>query len=70
MLFFLSALAVISYVAAALSLIAAIIAASEILFVLCGVCATCGTVALTGGGTIERLNKVAKQLESKQPATG
>ncbi len=67
MLFFLSAVAVISYVVAALSLIAAITTASYILFVLSGVYTTCGTVAMLGGGVIERLNKL---VESQQPANG
>jgi hypothetical protein len=67
MLFFLTAVAVISYVIAVLALIVAMSAASDILFVLSGVYATCGTVAMIGGGVIERLNKL---VESQQPGRG
>ena len=67
MLFFLTAVAVISYVIAVLALIVAMSAASDILFVLSGVYATCGTVAMIGGGVIVRLNKL---VESQQPGRG
>lgn len=61
MITFLALVAGLSYLLAGFAFVLAF-GASDIQFILSGVFAICGTVAAAGGGIIERIDQLKKQL--------